>query len=162
MRKRHIGWTILMPALLLGAPAFAQSGACGTVGSGGAAATDSTSATTLGTAGACQTEEGTSATLGTGGSAAAVDGKVKSRTHIVDNPNNLQGTSQARAQDGGEWSRSKTKTRVKDETLSSRTRTMAHEPGGAPTKSTSNAEVDLSEPQATGSIGGQCPPDAAC
>lgn len=159
--QKHNVLALLVPMLLAGAPALAQSDACGTVGSGGTAASESTSATTLGTAGACQSEEGTTATLGTGGSAAAADGKVKTKSHVVDNPNNLMGTSQARAQDGGEWSRSKTKTRVKDGTLSSSTRSMAHEPGGAPTKSTSETQVELSEP-ATGSLGGTCPPDAAC
>jgi hypothetical protein len=149
--------------VLSGAPALAQDGACGTVGSGGAAATDSTLATTLGTAGAC--DDG-SQSLATGGSAAAVDGKADSRTHVVENPNQTMGTSQARAQDDGEWSRSKTRTRVRNgEELTSTTRTMSHVPGSAPVKSTSSAEADLSEPSTTGSVSGSgqaCPPDQPC
>ena len=45
--------------------------------------------------------------------------------------------SKARAQDGGTWSDSKTRTKVHKGEVTSRTKTMAHEPGGPPAKSTS-------------------------
>jgi hypothetical protein len=37
---------------------------------------------------------------------------------------------------GGTWSKSKTHTKNKNGTVSSRTKSMAHEPGGPPVKST--------------------------
>ena len=49
----------------------------------------------------------------------------------------LRAQSRAKAQNGGTWSKSMTQTRVRhDGDLSSRTRSMAHQPGGAPAKST--------------------------
>ena len=58
----------------------------------------------------------------------------------------LHGKSQAKAKDqGGTWSKSKTQTKVKQgEELSSRTKSMSHEPGGPPAKSktTTNVEVE--------------------
>jgi hypothetical protein len=44
--------------------------------------------------------------------------------------------SKARAQDGGTWSDSKTKTKIHKGEVESRTKSMAHEPGGPPVKST--------------------------
>ena len=54
------------------------------------------------------------------------------------NPNATSGHASARANEGGGvWSQSRTHTKVKkDGTVSSRTRSMAHEPGGPPVKST--------------------------
>jgi len=46
--------------------------------------------------------------------------------------------SKARAQDRGTWSRSMTKTQVHKGEVRSRTKAMAHEPGGPPTKSTTS------------------------
>jgi len=42
---------------------------------------------------------------------------------------------------GGVWSRSMTHTKVHKGELSTRTRTMAHQPGGAPVKSTTRSSV---------------------
>lgn len=106
----------------------------GTAGSGSAGGT---SATTLGTGGTSTGAAGTSSTIGSGGSAAATDGKADSRTKILENPNKLQGQSKAKAQDGGTWSKSQTKTTVRpEEDVQSRTKTMSHVPGGPPVKST--------------------------
>jgi hypothetical protein len=44
--------------------------------------------------------------------------------------------SKARAQDKGTWSDSKTHTKVHKGEVTSRTKSMAHQPGGPPTKST--------------------------
>lgn len=115
------------------------SGGSGTVGSGGSAAAGGTSASTLGLGG----RSGESATIGSGGSAATVDGKARSDTKIHENPNMLHGQSRASAQDGGTWSKSRTKTKIKDDTLTSTTKSMSHEPGGPPEKSTTTESVDL-------------------
>jgi hypothetical protein len=120
--------------------AGSASGDSGTVGTGGSAAVGGTSASTLGLGG----RSGDSATIGSGGSAAAVEGKTKSDTKIHGNKNHLMGRSRARAQDGGTWSRSRTRTKIHKDKLTSRTRSMAHEPGGPPVKSTTRESVDLS------------------
>ncbi|WP_342643193.1 hypothetical protein [Rhodoligotrophos ferricapiens] len=112
-----------------------------TVGSGGSAATDSTSASTVGTGAGCTTGSGHNATVGSGGSAAAVDGKVDSDTKVNANSNNLNAKSDASAKDGGEWSKSKTQTKVRHgEDLSTRTKTMSHVPGSKPEKSTTTVK----------------------
>lgn len=136
--------------LFSAAPAPAQDAACdaaGAVTSGGSAAADGTSATTAGAGGACQTDAGIEAGVASGGSAAAVDGKVQSRTKVNDNPNNLKAVSKAQAQDGGTFSKSMTKTSVRDgETLESRTKTMAHVPGEKPVKERVETQAELSVP----------------
>jgi hypothetical protein len=107
-----------------------------TVGSGGSAAAGGTSASTLGLGATSKGPQGTSSSIGSAGSAAAVNGKATSRTKIHSNPQMLHGQSKARAQDGGTWSRSMTQTKVRHGgDLSSRTMSMAHQPGGAPAKS---------------------------
>lgn len=109
-----------------------------TVGSGGSAAAGGTSASTSGVGAA----SGDARSLSTGGSAAAVEGKVTSSTKLHENKNNMMGRSTARAQDGGTWSRSTTRTKIHKGELTTRTRAMAHEPGGPPVKSTSGATAD--------------------
>jgi hypothetical protein len=51
--------------------------------------------------------------------------------------------SKSKAQDGGTWSKSKTKTKLKKGELTSRTKSMAHEPGGSPAKSTTSTNVPV-------------------
>jgi hypothetical protein len=46
---------------------------------------------------------------------------------------------------GGTWSKSMTHTKDHKGTLSSRTKSMAHEPGGPPAKSTVGAGVSTSQ-----------------
>jgi hypothetical protein len=111
------------------------SSSSATGGSGGSAAVGGTSASTLGTGGTSTGPSGTSSTIGSGGSAAGGTSD-RSSTHINGNDNNLHGMSKARAQDKGTWSDSKTKTKVHKGEVSSRTKSMAHEPGGPPVKST--------------------------
>jgi hypothetical protein len=108
----------VVAALLIASPSLAQE--CGTVGTGGSAAAGGTSASSLGTAGACGTDGGTTASIGSGGSAAAAEGKAQSRTKVSGNPNQLKAQSKAQAVDQGTFSKSKTKTRVKDGELRSR------------------------------------------
>lgn len=138
--KRHLG---ILLALTLGAamPATAQTSS--TVGSGGSAAAGGTSASTLGTGGTSTDDDGNSASsIGSAGSAATVDGKAKSDTKIVTNPNMLKAQSKAMANDKGTFSKSKTKTTVKDGELSSDTRSMSHVPGEKPVKSDSGVTVE--------------------
>ncbi|HEV7434641.1 MAG TPA: hypothetical protein VGO22_07200 [Pseudorhizobium sp.] len=133
-------------ALLLMSPAQAQEcDAAGTVGTGGSAAADGTSASTLGTAGACVTSDGTTSSIASGGSAAAADGKTQSRTKINENPNQLKAQSKAQAMDQGTFSKSHSKTRVKDGELQSRTRTMSHVPGEKPSMDRTESNVLLPE-----------------
>lgn len=118
--------------------------ASGTVGSAGSAAAGGTSASTLGLGGTSTGSAGTSSTIGGGGSAAVSDGgKATTSNRINDNPNKLQDQAKAKAQDGGTWSKSQTKTTITDGELESRTRSMAHEPGGPPAKSTTIQSVPV-------------------
>src|SRR2546423_12459689 len=119
-----------------GGASVGGGGSAATGGTAGSGAAGGTSASTLGTGGTSTTPTGTtSSTIGSGGSAT---GGVRdtSRTRINGNANNLHGHSMARAQDRGTWSRSMTQTKIHKGDVRSRTRTMAHEPGGPPVKST--------------------------
>ena len=116
--------------------AGATSDGSSTIGSGGSAAAGGTSASTLGLGATSKGAQGTSSSIGGAGSAAAVNGKATSNTRIRSNPQMLQAQSRAKAQDGGTWSRSMTQTRVRHGgDLSSRTMSMAHQPGAAPAMS---------------------------
>lgn len=55
----------------------------------------------------------------------------------------LKDQAKAKAQDGGTFSKSMTNTRIKDGELDSRTKSMAHEPGGAPVKSTTTQSTTV-------------------
>src|SRR3954453_20370599 len=125
--------------------AGSSSGSSGTVGTAGSGAAGGTSASTLGLGGTSSGTSGTSSTIGGGGSAATPDGgKATTSNKINDNPNKLQDQAKARAQDGGTWSKSQTKTTVeKDGDLQSRTKSMAQEPGGPPAKSTTTQSVPV-------------------
>jgi hypothetical protein len=120
-----------------GGASSGPSGSAATGGSAGSAAAGGTSASTLGTGGTSTSPTGqTSSTIGSAGSAAGGT-KNTSKTNIGGNENNLNAMSKARAQDGGTWSKSMTKTKVHKGEVRSRTKSMAHQPGGPPVKSTS-------------------------
>jgi hypothetical protein len=71
--------------------------------------------------------------MGIGGSAAG--GKTSSRSNV--NSNGTNGQAKAMANEGGgTWSKSQTKVKDHKGELSTRTKSMAHEPGGPPVKST--------------------------
>lgn len=133
--------TIITAAAVVGlalAPALAQAqtGAA-TAGSGGSAAAGGTSASTLGTGGTSTGADGrTGSSLATGGAAAG--GRTMDRSHVNETGNGgLNGQAKAMAHDGGTFSKSHTKTKVRDgESVESRTKTMSHEPGSKPVKST--------------------------
>lgn len=128
----------LATTLAFSGAALAQTSITG--GTGGSAAVGGTSASTLGTGGTSTGPSGTGSSIGAGGSAAAVDGKAQSRTNV--NGGNgpvLNANTKAQAHDGGTFSKSHTKTQVKaGEEVSSRTKTMTHEPGSKPIKSTTS------------------------
>lgn len=135
--------TKVLPALaalgLLLAPAIAdaQTRGSATGGSAGSAAAGGTSASTVGTGGTSTGSDGaTGSSLATGGSAAG--GKTKDRSHVNETGNGgLNGQAKATSHDGGTFSKSQTKTKVRDgESVESRTKTMSHEPGSKPVKST--------------------------
>jgi len=137
---------IALCATTLGSAAWGQSastvggkatnGDSGTIGTAGSAAAGGTSASTAGVGAHSASPGGSSSAIASGGSASTDRGKAKSDTRIHQNPQMLQAQSKAMAHDGGTWSRSATNTRVKnDGALSSRTKSMAHEPGGKPSMS---------------------------
>jgi hypothetical protein len=127
-----------MLAIAGAAPPMTPGAAAG--GTGGSAAAGGTSASTLGLGATTTGPTGTNSAVGTGGSAAGGTRDTGS-SHVNGNADNLHGMSKARAQDGGEWSRSMTKTRVHQGDVISRTRSMSHEPGGPPSKSTSTIDT---------------------
>ena len=116
-----------------------------TGGTAGSAAAGGTSASTLGLGGTSTGPAGTSSTIGGGGSAATSDGgKATTSNKVQENPNMLQDKARAKAQNGGTWSKSQTHTRIKQgEEVNSRTRSMAHQPGGPPVKSTTTESATV-------------------
>jgi len=124
--------------------AGSASDGSGTVGSGGSAAAGGTSASTLGLGGTSTGPAGTSSSIGGAGSAATSDGgKATSSNKVHENPNMLKDQAKAQAHDGGTFSKSMTNTKVKDGELDSRTKSMAHEPGGPPVKSKTTESVPV-------------------
>ena len=114
-------------------------------GTAGSAAAGGTSASTIGLGANSTGPAGTSSTVGGAGSAAAAQGKATSNTKIRENPQMLRSQSKARASDGGTWSKSMTNTKIKEGELDSRTKSMAHEPGGPPAKSTTTEQVPITK-----------------
>jgi hypothetical protein len=115
--------------------AGSASGGSGTVGTAGSGAAGGTS---TGPA-------GTSSTIGGAGSAATTEGKATTSNKINENDNMLKDQTRAKAQDGGTWSKSMTDTKIKEGELDSRTKSMAHEPGGPPVKSTTTQSVPVTK-----------------
>jgi hypothetical protein len=157
MKPLHLAWVAACLVAMTSPTAMAQGGpsastagsggaspGSGTIGTGGSGAAGGTSATTLGLGGTSTGAAGTSSSIGGGASAATVDGKASTTTKVQENPNKLQEQSKAKAQDGGTWSKSRTDTRIKQDELTSRTKSMSHVPGGPPAKSTTREEVPVS------------------
>ena len=137
MTIRFIAPLAALGLLVVPAATMAQAGGSATGGTAGSAAAGGTSASTIGTGGTSTGANGsTGSSLATGGSAAG--GKTMDRSHVNETGNGgLNGQSKAMAHDGGTFSKSQTKTKVRDgESVESRTRTMSHEPGSKPVKST--------------------------
>src|SRR5436309_15497418 len=138
--KSCIKWTAVAALLAASSPLAAQTSISG--GTGGSAAVGGTSASTVGTGGTSTSPTGTGSSIAAGGSAAAADGKAQSGTHV--NQGNgpvLNANTRAQAHEGGTFSRSQTRTKVKaGEDVQSTTRTMSHEPGSKPVKSTTSVQ----------------------
>jgi hypothetical protein len=136
--KTWINFTAVALFLATSAPLAAQTSMSG--GTGGSAAVGGTSASSVGTGGTSTSPTGTGSSIAAGSSGAAVDGKAQSGTHV--NQGNgpvLNSNTRAQAHDGGTFSRSQTRTKVKaGEDVQSTTRTMSHEPGSKPVKSTTS------------------------
>nr|USU32397.1 hypothetical protein NG677_01310 [Methylobacterium sp. OTU13CASTA1] len=142
----------IFPALaavgLLLAPVLADAQTPGgaTGGSAGSAATGGTSASTVGTGGTSTGANGaTGSSLATGGSAAG--GKTMERARVNGTGNGgLNGQAKAMSHDVGTFSKSQTKTKVRDgESVESRTKTMSHEPGSKPVKSTTTSGASVGQ-----------------
>jgi len=127
------------------APNPNQAMGSATLGTGGSAAAGTTSATTLGLGAVSNDPSGRSTALGTGGSAAAAEGgRADTRSKITGNENNQNAQSKAMANEGGgEWSKSKTKTKIHGDEITSRTKSMSHLPGGPPAKSTTRLNTTI-------------------
>lgn len=133
--KSSLKWTAIAVMLAASSPLAAQTSISG--GTAGSAAVGGTSASTVGTGGTSTSPTGTGSSIAGGGSAASANGKVQARSHV--NQGNgpvLNSNARAQAHDGGTFSRSQTRTKVKaGEEVRSTTRAMSHEPGSAPVKS---------------------------
>ncbi len=125
-------------------PQSGQSGS-GVVGTGGSAAAGGTSASTLGVGGQSTGPSSTSSALGTGGSAAASGGRTTSWSKVHQTGGGMMGQSKAMGkQHGGVWSKSHTKPKVgQNGKLTSRIKSISHEPGGPPTRSTSRMSEQI-------------------
>jgi hypothetical protein len=129
---------LLAGAMTAGAVSFAlaqgtTAPGAATGGSAGSAAVGGTSASSLGTGGT----SGGSSTIGAGASAAGGQNQnVNSNVSNGGNSGNLNAHAKGQAMDQGTFSKSMTHTKVHKGEVSSRTKTMAHEPGSKPVKST--------------------------
>lgn len=116
--------------------ARATSSGSATVGTAGTASAGGTSASTIGLGGWSSSATGTSSTVGGAASASAVSGRATARNTVQQNPRMVMDRARASARDGGTWSTSMTNTMVRNNgNLSSWTRSMSHQPGGAPARS---------------------------
>lgn len=132
MKKTFI---LLTAITVLTLPAFGQQSSVG--GSAGTASVGGTSASTLGVGATSTDGQQSSSAMGMGASAA---GGTKQKTRAAVHGNrNLNGQAMARAGEGGTFSRSHTVCHGKaGSDVSCKTKTMAHEPGSKPVKSTSS------------------------
>jgi hypothetical protein len=125
--------------MMMSAPAFAQQGNAA-AGSAGTAAVGGNSASTLGAGAVSKSPSGDASALGMGASAAGDNTKSRAAVH---GNNNLNGNSMAMAHDGGTMAKSHTVCHDRDDSVACRTKTMAHEPGGPPVKSTSEGQATI-------------------
>jgi hypothetical protein len=74
--------------------------------------------------------------------ASAGGDNVKTRSAVHGN-NNLNGNAMAMAHDGGDMAKSHTVCHDRSDSTSCNTKSMAHEPGSAPVKSTSQGSAEI-------------------
>lgn len=133
----------LFLALMLSAPAFARDNApagSATAGSAGSAAVNGQSASTLGVGATSNSPTSSSQAMGMGASAAGDNVKTRSAVH---GNNNLNGNAMAMAHEGGDMAKSHTVCHDRSDSTSCTTKSMAHEPGSAPVKSTSQGSATI-------------------
>ena len=126
-------------ALTIALPAFAQQGSA-TAGSAGSAAVGGNSASTVGAGAISNGPNSSASAMGTGASAAGDNTKTRAGVH---GNNNLNGNAMAMAHNGGDMAKSHTVCHDRSDSVECRTKTMAHEPGGPPVKSTSEGEAAI-------------------
>jgi hypothetical protein len=126
-------------AMIISAPALAQQGSA-TAGSAGTAAVGGNSASTVGTGAVSNSPNGDASALGVGASAAGDNTKTRAAVH---GNNNLNGNAMAMAHDGGDMAKSHTVCHDRSDSVNCRTKTMAHEPGSPPVKSTSTGSAAI-------------------
>jgi len=130
-------------ALMLSAPAFARDNTptgSATAGSAGSAAVNGQSASTLGAGAVSNSPTSSSQAMGMGASAAGDNVKTRSAVH---GSNNLNGNAMAMAHEGGDMAKSHTVCHDRSDSTSCTTKSMAHEPGSAPVKSTSEGSATI-------------------
>ena len=132
----------LAMATLISVPALAQQDGNAAAGSAGTAAVGGNSASTLGAGAVSNSPSGDAAALGMGASAAGNNTKTRAGVH---GNNNLNGNAMASARDGGTFARSHTVCHDRSDSVNCRTKSMAHEPGGPPVKSTSEGQATIPE-----------------
>ena len=125
--------------MMISAPAFAQQGGAA-AGSAGTASVGGNSASTVGAGAVSNSPSGDASALGVGASAAGDNSKSRAAVH---GNNNLNGNAMAMAHDGGTMAKSHTVCHDRDDSVACRTKTMAHEPGGPPVKSTSEGAATI-------------------
>jgi hypothetical protein len=124
--------------MMLTAPAFARDNT--PAGSAGSAAVNGQSASTLGAGAVSNSPTSSSQAMGMGASAAGDNARTRSAVH---GNNNLNGNAMAMAHEGGDMARSHTVCHDRSDSASCKTKTMAHEPGSQPEKSTSEGTATI-------------------
>jgi len=130
-------------ALMLSAPAFARDNTptgSATAGSAGSAAVNGQRPSPLGAGAVSNSPTSTSQAMGMGASAAGDNVKTRSAVH---GNNNLNGNAMAMAHEGGDMAKSHTVCHDRSDSTSCTTKSMAHEPGSAPVKSTSEGSTTI-------------------
>jgi hypothetical protein len=128
---------------LMTVPALAQNNppsGSATAGSAGAASVGGQSASTVGVGAVSNTPTTSSQAMGMGAAAAGDNVKTRSAVH---GSNNLNGNAMAMAHDGGTMAKSHTVCHDGSDSVDCRTKTMAHEPGSKPVKSTSTGSATI-------------------
>ena len=129
----------LIVAVSLATPALAQQGSAA-AGSAGTAAVGGNSASSVGAGAVSNSRSSDASAMGMGASAAGDNSKSRAAVH---GNNNLNGNAMAMTHDGGEMAKSHTVCHDRSDSVECRTKTMAHEPGGPPVKSTSEGTATM-------------------
>jgi hypothetical protein len=142
MRHKTLLSAAAVVAVMATAPlAMAQNNApsgSATAGSAGTASVGGQNATTLGVGAVSNTPTTSSQAIGMGAAAAGDNVKTRSAVH-----GNLNGNAMAMAHDGGTMAKSHTVCHDGNDSVACRTKTMTHEPGSKPAKSSSTGSATI-------------------